>query len=230
MAGLNYSKTKLRLCGFEKCVEDDKDFILNTLNVGDHLYFRNQYENEEDSNTIVAMRQFYIVGYVPKESQNLLLKFLQEGDIADVVVSSKKLKGFSTVQLTLDVYYYDDNGDEDLPYYPLEGRQVSVFDVDKWNGVWDDKWANDVLANTDFLFYQYPELYKSRTAFEEFHTNDEFTFENLLKNYHAGLYKHRKDMDGFFQSKFNFKDEASKDIVRRRLDDYMEIMGYKFID
>ena len=140
----SYSIAKVHVLGFDQLDEADKDYIRDRLEEDTHVYLRYDFDNPNPKQALQVLRHSYILGYVVPSKAEIVHKYLRESKIGAIVVSKIKSKNF-TISIDLDVYYEDPRGEEFLPYYPLEGRQLDVIEVDLWTG--QEDWGDDWLMN-----------------------------------------------------------------------------------
>ena len=139
-----YSIAKVRVQGFDKLDEDDKEYIMNDLEEDTHVYLRNVFDDPKDCHTLQVLRHDHIIGYIDSKKAELVHSYLRNGKIGAIVVSKISSKDFKTI-VDLNIYYEDAHGEEYLPYYPLEGRQLSVIETDLWTG--QEDWSKDWNLN-----------------------------------------------------------------------------------
>ena len=127
----SYSIAKVRVVGFDKLDEADKDYVRERLEEDTHVYLRYDFDAPNKQQSLEVCRHSNILGYIEPNKVDIVLSYLHEGKIGAIVVSKIKSKDF-TISIDLQVYYEDPHGEEFLPYYPFEGRQLDVVEVDLW--------------------------------------------------------------------------------------------------
>ena len=179
-----YSIAKVRVQGFDKLDEDDKEYIMNDLEEDTHVYLRNVFDDPKDCHTLQVLRHDHIIGYIDSKKAELVHSYLRNGKIGAIVVSKISSKDFKTI-VDLNIYYEDSHGEELTPYYPLEGRQLSVIETDLWTG--QEDWSKDWYLNlgTDELSYRFNELFDDSVDDSE-KTMVDVWFSSFMQNYLDG--------------------------------------------
>ena len=118
----SYSIAKVRVVGFDKLDEADKDYVRERLEEDTHVYLRYDFDAPNKQQLLQVCRHSNILGYIEPNKVDIILSYLHEGKIGAIVVSKIKSKDF-IISIDLQVYYEDPHGEEFLPYYPFEGRK-----------------------------------------------------------------------------------------------------------
>ncbi len=221
----SYSIAKVRIVGFENLEDADKDYIRNRLKEDDHVYLRYNFECPDKKKALQVYKHSWLLGYIDPKKAEILHKYLRESKIGAVVVSKIKSKDFK-ISTELDVYYEDPNGEEPLPYYPLEGRQLDVVEVDLWTG--QEYWSGDWFLNifTDELCYKYINMYDETVDEEEIKDVD-WQFYFWVNSYLDGTCITRKGADLYLD---RLKTDSAKKVLVKRMESYLENKGFNFAD
>lgn len=218
-----YSIAKVRVQGFDQLDEDEKDFVMNDLEEDMHVYLRNEFDNPKDCHALEVLYHGHFIGYIDKKKSELIHSYLREGKIGAVVVSKVKSKDFK-VLVDLNIYYEDAYGEESTPYYPLEGRQISVVEADLWTGDWNDDWFMNIF--TDELLYKYPDMYDS-TVSEDEKKDVDWQLSFWINRYLDGTCITREGCKPYLDS---LKTDCAKKVLMKRMESYLEHKGYHFSD
>ena len=153
-----YSIAKVRVVGFDDLEDADKDYIRDRLEKDTHVYLRYDFDCLDKKQALKVYRHSWLLGYIEPSKSEILHTYLRESKIGAVIVSEIKSKDFK-ISIDLKVYYEDPHGEELMPYYPFEGRQLDVIEVDLWTG--QEDWSEDWFMNpfTDELSYKYNDMY-----------------------------------------------------------------------
>lgn len=225
----NYSKTNIKLQGLEAFDDDDLDFIIEYVEEEDRVYLRNVFDNKDNPGQIAVMKQKKVIGYIPKRSQAMLLRYLREGKLGAVIVKKKKIEAFSNISVTITVYYEDAGGDEMLPFFPFGTSQdVCILETEKWNGDsdWEKNWYYDYINNTGLLFYKYKELYGSEANYEKIHDQIDVAFAVFVRQYLNGEIQTKADLEA---CPVLLSDARSKNIFFARANGYLENMDFTLL-
>lgn len=220
-----YSIAKVRVQGFEKLDEDEKEFVMNDLEEDMHVYLRNEFDNPQDCHALQVWYHSNLIGYIDKKKTELIHSYLREGKIGAVIVSKIKSKDFK-VFVDLNVYYEDTYGEEFTPYYPLEGRQISVVETDLWTG--QEDWSEDWFMNifTDELLYKYLDMYDSSVDEDEKKDVD-WQLSFWINSYLDGTCITR---EGCMLYMDRLKTDNAKKVLMKRIESYLEHKGFHFAD
>ena len=152
-------------------------------------------------------------------------KLHRNGDIGAIVVSKISSRDFKKI-IELTIYYEDKNGEESLPYYPLENRQISVLETDLWTG--QEDWSEDWYMNifTDELLYKYNELYDD-TVDEEEKKDVDWQLSFWINRYLDGTCITRQGCKQYLDS---LKTECAKKVLMKRIVSYLEHKEFHFAD
>lgn len=220
-----YSIAKVHVTGYDELEDFEKEYIRDRLEVGTHVYLRNEFDNPNNCHALQVMRHSNLIGYVDPKMAETIHLFLREGKIGDVIVSNIKSNNFK-LNIDLKVYYEDPHGDKDLPYYPLEGRNLSVFEIELWTG--QEDWTKDWFLNplTDELFYKYRKMYDSSVDDSEI-TEVELSFSSWLRNYLNGTCITEKGCDLYLNW---VKSDSAKKVLMKRIESYLQHKEYHFAE
>ena len=220
-----YSVAKVRVQGFEKLDEDEKEFVMNDLEEDMHVYLRNEFDNPQDCHALQVWYHSNLIGYIDKKKTELIHSYLREGKIGAVIVSKIKSKDFK-VFVDLNVYYEDTYGEESTPYYPLEGRQISVVETDLWTG--QEDWSEDWFMNifTDELLYKYLDMYDSSVDEDEKKDVD-WQLSFWINSYLDGTCITREGCKLYMD---RLKTDNAKKVLMKRIESYLEHKGFHFAD
>lgn len=219
-----YSKVTIPVNGFSDLDDDDKEYILCDLEEDTHVYLRNEFDNARDKHALIVMHHFNILGYIDDKYTETIHYYLRKNKIGAITVKSIKHMSAKKGHIKLNVYYEDKNGDEFLPYYPFENRQLSVLETDLWTGQedWSEDWFQEL--HTEFLCYRFNELLQSQESKKDRITCD-VSFMNFVRNYLAGLCI-TKDRSTSYE--YSFMTDECKAAVRKRIESFMENNNYHF--
>ncbi len=220
-----YSIAKVRVQGFDKLDEDDKEYIMNDLEEDTHVYLRNVFDDPKDCHTLQVLRHDHIIGYIDSKKEELVHSYLRNGKIGAIVVSKITSKDFKTI-VDLNIYYEDAHGEEYLPYYPLEGRQLSVIETDKWTGQedWSEEWQH--LFGTDELSYRFNEMFDDSVDDSE-KTMVDVWFSSFMQNYLDGSCITEKGASHYLDY---LNTDCAKKVLKKRIYSFMESKGFHFAD
>lgn len=221
----SYSIAKVRVVGFDKLDEEDKDYVREKLEEDTHVYLRYDFEAPNKQQLLQVCRHSNIIGYIEPSKADIVLSYLHDGKIGAIVVSNIKSKDFS-ISIDLQLYYEDPRGEEYLPYYPFEGRQLDVIEVDKWTG--QEDWSKDWFMNifTDELCYKYLNLYDGTVDDEEIKDVD-WQLAFWINSYLDGTCITRKGGELYLD---RLKSECAKKVLVKRMESYLENKGLHFAD
>ena len=220
-----YSIAKVRVQGIEKLDEDDRDYIMNDLEEDTHVYLRNIFDNPKDCHTLQVLHHDNIIGYIDSKKAELIHSYLRDGKIGAIVVSKIKSKDFK-VFVDLNIYYEDAHGEEFTPYYPLEGRQLSVIETDLWTG--QENWSEDWYLNlgTDELSYKFNDMFDDSVGDSE-KTMVDLWFSSFMRSYLDGSCITEKGAAHYLDY---LKTDCAKKVLKKRIDSFMEHKGFHFAD
>ena len=221
----SYSIANVRVVGFEKLDEADKDYVREKLEEDTHVYLRYNFDAPNKQQLLQVCRHSNILGYIEPNKVDIVLSYLHDGKIGAIVVSKIKSKDFS-ISIDLQLYYEDPRGEEYLPYYPFEGRQLDVIEVDKWTG--QEDWSKDWFMNifTDELCYKYLNLYDGTVDDEEIKEVD-WQLAFWINSYLDGTCITRKGGELYLD---RLKSECAKKVLVKRMESYLENKGLHFAD
>ena len=221
----SYSIAKVRVVGFDKLDESDKDYVREILEEDTHVYLRYDFDAPNKQQLLQVCRHSNILGYIEPSKVDIVLSYLYDGKIGAIVVSKIKSKDFS-ISIDLQLYYEDPRGEEYLPYYPFEGRQLDVIEVDKWTG--QEDWSKDWFMNifTDELCYKYLNLYDGTVDDEEIKDVD-WQLAFWINSYLDGTCITRKGGERYLN---RLKSECAKKVLVKRMESYLENKGLHFAD
>lgn len=220
-----YSIAKVRVQGIDKLDEDDREYIMNDLEEDTHVYLRNVFDNPKDCHTLQVLHHDNIIGYIDSKKAELVHSYLRNGKIGAIVVSKIKSKDFK-VFVDLSIYYEDAHGEEFTPYYPLEGRQLSVIETDLWTG--QESWSEDWYLNlgTDELSYKFNDMYDDSVEDDE-KTMVDVWFSSFMQNYLDGSCITEKGANHYLDY---LKTDCAKNVLKKRITSFMEHKGFHFAD
>lgn len=220
-----YSLAKVRVQGIEDLEDFDKEFVEEDLEEDMHVYLRNEFDNPKDCHALQVMYHNHIIGYIDKKKAEIVHSYLQNGDIGAIVVSKISSRDFKKI-IELAIYYEDKNGEESLPYYPLENRQISVLETDLWTG--QEDWSADWYMNifTDELLYKYNELYDD-TVDEEEKKDVDWQLSFWINRYLDGTCITRQGCKQYLDS---LKTDCAKKVLMKRIESYLEHKEFHFAD
>ena len=220
-----YSIAKVHVQGFDKLDEDDKEYIMNDLEEDTHVYLRNIFDDPKDCHTLQVLRHDHIIGYIDSKIAELVHSYLRNGKIGAIVVSKIKSKDFKTI-VDLNIYYEDAHGEEYLPHYSLEGRQLSVIETDKWTG--QEDWSKDWYLNlgTDELSFRFNEMFDDSVDDSE-KTMVNVWFSSFMQNYLDGSCITEKGANHYLDY---LNTDCAKKVLKKRIYSFMESKGFHFAD
>lgn len=221
----SYSIAKIRVVGFDKLDEADKDYVRERLEEDTHVYLRYDFDAPDKQQSLQVCRHSNILGYIEPSKVDIVLSYLHDGKIGAIVVSKIKSKNF-TISIDLQVYYEDPHGEEYLPYYPFEGRQLDVIEVDKWTG--QEDWSKDWFMNifTDELCYKYLDLYDGMVDEDEIKDVD-WQLAFWINHYLDGTCITRKGGELYLN---RLKTDCARNVLVKRMESYLENKGLHFAD
>ena len=221
----SYSIAKVRVVGFDKLDEADKDYVRERLEEDTHVYLRYDFDTPNKQQLLQVCRHSNILGYIEPNKVDIILSYLHEGKIGAIVVSKIKSKDF-TISIDLQVYYEDPHGEEFLPYYPFEGRQLDVVEVDLWTG--QEDWSQDWFMNifTDELCYKYLNLYDETVDEDEIKDVD-WQLAFWINSYLDGTCITRKGGELYLN---RLKTGCAKKVLVKRMESYLENKGLHFAE
>ena len=220
-----YSIAKVRIQGFEKLDEDEKEFVMNDLEEDMHVYLRNEFDNPQDCHALQVWYHSNLIGYIDSKKAELVHSYLRNGKIGAIVVSRITSKDFKTI-VDLNIYYEDAHGEELTPYYPLEGRQLSVIETDLWTG--QEDWSKDWHLNlgTDELSYRFNEMFDDSVDDSE-KTMVDIWFSSFMQNYLDGSCITEKGASHYLDY---LNTDCAKKVLKKRIYSFMESKGFHFAD
>ena len=221
----SYSIAKVRVVGFDKLDEADKDYVRERLEEDTHVYLRYDFDAPNKQQSLQVCRHSKILGYIEPNKVDIVLSYLHEGKIGAIVVSKIKSKDF-TMSIDLQVYYEDPHGEEFLPYYPFEGRKLDVVEVDLWTG--QEDWSQDWFMNifTDELCYKYLNLYDETVDEDEIKDVD-WQLAFWINSYLDGTCITRKGGELYLN---RLKTDCAKKVLVKRMESYLENKGLHFAE
>lgn len=218
-----YSIEDVWVKGFVHLTESQKDYVRNDIKVGDRVFLRHEFDNAVDDNALLVLHEGIKIGYVQAHKAPFILQMLQQDLIGFIQISSIDDQDPDNVFVNIDVYYKDEDGYEDLPYYPLEGRQISVAQPDLWTNQEDYLEDWHLNLNTDQLCYKFKELYDADAIEEDVLIG--VCFDMVIKHYLDGT---GITEDCIEKESFLLKSQTSKNVLRKQVESYMESMGFEF--
>lgn len=218
-----FSTTQITLVGTDSISMADQEFIANKLRVDDRLYLRNVFEDKDNPGLLAVMRQKCVIGYIPSRSQQMLIDYVRDGKIGNIVVASKRIKAFSCWDIKIKVYYEDNNGTEFL--FANNSPDVCVLESSKWPtpGDWQENWYYDRYNGTELLFYAYRELYGSDSDYNAKHGQIDLAFTLFLKQYLVGEIQSKDEAMG---PTLILNDQKSISIYLTRVRSFLNCFGY----
>ena len=221
----SYSIAKVRVVGFDKLDEADKDYIRDRLEENTHVYLRYDFESTNKQQVLQVYRHSNLLGYIEPSKSDILLSYMHDSKIGAIVVSKIKSKDYTT-SIELKVYYEDPHGDEYLPYYPFEGRQLDVVEVDLWTG--QEDWSQDWFMNifTDELCYKYLNLYDGTVDEDEIKDVD-WQLAFWINRYLDGTCITKKGGNLYLN---RLKTDCAKKVLVKRMESYLENKGLHFAE
>lgn len=218
-----YSIEDVWVKGFAHLTNRQKDYVRNDIKVGDRVFLRHEFDNPVDSNALLVLHEGIKIGYVQAHKAPVILQMLQLDIIGFIQISSIDDSDPDNVFVNIDVYYKDEDGYEDLPYYPLEGRQISIAQPDLWTNQKDylEDWHLNLF--TDQLCFKFKELYDADAIEEDALIG--VCFDMVIKHYldGTGITDDCIEKEGSL-----LKSETSKKVLRKQVESYMESMGFEF--
>ena len=220
-----YSLAKVRVLGIEDLEDFDKEFVEEDLEEGMHVYLRNEFDNPNDCHALQVMHHNHIIGYIDKKKAEIVHSYLRNGDIGAIVVSKVASRDFKKI-VELTIYYEDKNGEDSLPYYPLENRQIGVLETELWTGQadWSEDWHMSIF--TDELLYKYNELYDD-TVDEKEKSDVDWQLSFWINSYLDGTCITRKGCGRYLDS---LKTDCAKKVLMKRIESYLEHKDFHFAD
>lgn len=221
-----YSTSELSLVGFSELKDEDKDFVCDELEKDTHLYIR--YDSIK--NRIEFLRQSNVVGYAPDTITEPLRKANIDEQIGAFVVKSIGHTGTNKGVVKVTLYIKDDEGTDLLPYYPMKGRQLTIYETEYWKGEkdWSENW--DILPLTDELSYKYPELYGSNKAFEDMSTLLYVNFLQFQKGYLNGTIRKKSDIEILTPSDSPENIDTYNKVLMKKIESYLSHKGWSLSD
>lgn len=218
-----YSTSELTLVGFDELKDEDKDFVCDELENEAHLYIR--YDSIKKR--IEFLRQSNVVGYAPDEVTEPLRKANEDEQLGAVIVKSIGHTGSHKGAVTVTLYIKDKDGFEMLPFYPIEGRNLTVIETEFWKGEkdWSQNW--DILPLTDELSYKFPELYENEVNFEELSITVYANFLSFQTGFLNGQIRSKSDI--YIFSTIEEAEDAKK-VLLKRIDSYLSHKGWSLSD
>lgn len=218
-----YSIEDVWVKGFSHLTEKQKDYVRNDIKVGDRVFLRHEFDNAVDDNALLVLHEGNKIGYVQAHKAPIILQMLQQDLIGFIQISSIDDDDPDNIFVNIDVYYKDEDGYEDLPYYPLEGRQISVAQPSLWTNQKDYLEDWHLNLNTDQLCYKFKELYDADAIEEDVLIG--VCFDMVIKHYLDGT---GITEDCIEKESFLLKSQTSKNVLRKQVESYMESMGFEF--
>lgn len=221
----SYSIAKVRVLGFDDLEDADKDYIRDRLEEDTHVYLRYDFDCPNKQQALKVYRHSWLLGYIEPSKSEILHTCLRESKIGAVIVSKIKSKDFK-ISIDLKVYYEDPHGEELMPYYPFEGRQLDVIEVDLWTG--QEDWSEDWFMNpfTDELSYKYNDMYDDDVDDDE-KTMVNAWFMSWCRSYLNGTCISKKGREHYVNY---LTSESAKAVLRKRINAYLENKGLHFAD
>lgn len=216
-----YNIQTLKLVGFQNLEDDDKDFVTDELEKGNHLYIRYNFFN----NTMEFYRQSHLVGFAPDTVIQSIKQYKEDSVLDAIIVKAIGHTGSNNGCLTVDMYIESDDGSEELPAYPLLNRKLSVVETDYWTGEqdWTEEWV--LSLNTDELTYRFKNLYPSKNDYEQLSSTVDIWFSIIQRLYFDGNCRTEEKLE----EQINLLDEPlAKEVLRKRVESYMDCRGFKF--
>lgn len=225
MPEVYYSIAKVRVKGIEDLDDDNKRYVENDLEEDTHVYLRYEFDNPKDSHALQVMYLSHLIGYIDKQKAEIVHSYLRNGDIGAIVVSKISSRDFKK-RVELTIYYQDKDGEESLPYYPIENRRLSVVETELWTG--QEDWSEDWFMNisTDELLYKYNEMYDD-TVDEDEKKEVDWQLYYWIHSYLDGTCITRKGCDLYLD---RLKTDCAKKVLMKRIESYMEHKDYHFAD
>ena len=220
-----YSIAKVSVVGFDKLDNADKDYIRDHLEENTHVYLRYDFDTPNKQQALKVYYHSYLLGYIEPNKSEILHSYLRKSKIGAVIVSKIKSKDF-TIHIDLKVYYEDPHGEEYLPYYPFEGRQLAVIETDLWTG--QEDWGDDWFMNpfTDELSYKYNYMFDDDVDDDE-KTMVNAWFMGWCRSYLDGTCISMKGREHYVNY---LHSECAKAVLRKRIDAYMDNKCLQFAD
>lgn len=220
-----YSIAKVRVVGFDKLDDTDKDYIRERLEESTHVYLRYDFDTPNKQQALQVYHHSNLLGYIEPSKSEILHSYLCEAKIGAVIVSKIRSKDFK-VSIELKVYYEDFHGKEEIPPYPLSDRSLSIYETEYWEDEddWSDKWS--LILHTDELSYQYSELFDD-TIDDDVKIEIDMWFLMWIGDFLAGTCITKQGAEHYVDK---LQHECAKDILWKRIKSYMEHKGYAFAD
>lgn len=216
-----YNIQTLKLVGFQNLEDDDKDFVTDELEKGNHLYIRYNFLN----NTMEFYRQSHLVGFAPDTLIQSIKQYKDDSVLDAIIVKAIGHTGSNNGCLTVDMYIESDDGSEELPAYPLLNRKLSVVETDYWTGEqdWTEEWA--ISLNTDELTYRFKNLYPSKNDYEQLSSTVDIWFSMIQKSYFDGNCRTKEQLEEQIK---RLDESLAKEVLRKRVESYMDCRGFEF--
>ncbi|WP_434503890.1 HIRAN domain-containing protein [Prevotella sp.] len=216
-----YNIQTLKLVGFQNLDDDDKDFVIDELEKGSHLYIRYNFLN----NTMEFYSQTRLVGLAPDAALPSIKRYKDDSVLAAVIVKAIGHTGSNHGCLTVDMYIESNDGFEELPAYPLSARKLSVVETDYWTGEQDltEEWA--LSLNTDELTYRFKNLYPSKNDYEQLSSTVDIWFSIIQKSYFDGNCRTKEQLEEQIK---RLDESFAKEVLRKRVESYMDCRGFEF--
>ncbi len=220
-----YSIAKVRVVGFDDLEEADKDYIRNRLEEDTHVYLRYDFDCSNKQQALQVYRHSWLLGYIEPSKSEILHSYLRESKIGAIIISKITSKDFK-VSIDLKVYYEDPQGEETIPYYPFEGRQLDVIEVDLWTG--QEDWSDDWFMNpfTDELSYKYNEMFDDDVNDDEKSMVNAW-FMGWCNSYLDGTCISKKGSEQYVNY---LTSDSAKAVLRKRIEAYLENKCFHFAD
>ena len=220
-----YSIAKVQVVGFDDLEDADKDYIRDRLEEDTHVYLRYDFDCPDKKQALKVYRHSWLLGYIEPSKSEILHTYLHESKIGAVIVSKIKSKDFK-ISIDLKVYYEDPHGEELMPYYPFEGRQLDVIEVDLWTG--QEDWSEDWFMNpfTDELSYKYNNMYDDDVDDDEKNMVNAW-FMGWCRSYFDGTCITKKGSEHYVNY---LTSDSAKTVLRKRIEAYLENKCLHFAD
>ena len=82
-----YSIAKVRVVGFDKLDEADKNYVREKLEEDTHVYLRYDFDAPNKQQSLQVCRHSNILGYIEPSKVDIVLSYLHDGKIGAIVVS-----------------------------------------------------------------------------------------------------------------------------------------------
>lgn len=220
----SYSIAKVRVVGFDELDDEYKDYIRNDLEEDTHVYLRYNFDCPDKKRALQVWRHKSLLGYVEPNKSEILYAYLRESNIGAVVVSKIKSRDF-TLFIELKVYYKDSHGEEYLPYYPFDGRQLAVVEADLWTG--QEEWSEDwfMIPFTDEITYKYNSMYDDVNDDDKCMVDAWFLI--WCQNYLNGNCITKEKSEDYVRY---LNSDNAKDVLRKRITSYLENKDWHFAE